>query len=106
MCNRFILLQILIIVFLFDNPAQKSIFFPLPIKPLEHNCYCDLFSTIKYLSQNCVTFQFQPEENTAIWAKTGGNAVLNHLSVLVQTEPEMAACLVSHIMAGKREEFL
>lgn len=67
----------MIIVFSFDNPFKNVIeAFCSPSEAPLHYCCCDLFSKIKYLSQNCVTFQFQPEENTAIWAQTSGNALL------------------------------
>lgn len=68
-----------------------------------HYCYCDLFSKIKHLSQNCVTFQLQPEENTAIWAKTSGNAVLSHQ----RTKPKwQLACCLTHLLLERKHEGL
>lgn len=42
-----------------------------------------LYSKTFEQSEHQVTFSFQPEENTAIWAAISGNAILGHLLVLV-----------------------
>lgn len=60
-----------------------------------------LYNKIFQQSELQVTFPFQPEENTAIWAAISGNAILNHSFVCMNIQNQNQdpnQVIGSHIM--------
>lgn len=60
-----------------------------------------LYNKIFQQSELQVTFPFQPEENTAIWATISGNAILNHSFVCMNIQnwnQDHNQAICSHIM--------
>lgn len=60
-----------------------------------------LYNKIFQQSELQVTFPFQPEENTAIWATISGNAILNHSFVCMNIQnqnQDQNQVIGSHIM--------